>query len=169
MEFSDITRAVGDPSHRAQPSPSDVHPTRLAEPKRALRVGSVQLGLGEKGLARGRVSAGNLEPKESAGGDLLSDLQRIRRRPDPGRVNDHCCHEPAPKSWRTANGSAWTCAGPATAPAKLSLNPISPVANPCCNRNVVSVVIVEAAAADRQLGDNVGNTIADVVVRAWPW
>ena len=53
-------------------------------------------------------------------------------------------------------------------PCKQTPNPISPVANPCCNRNVVGVVTVEAAAADRQLGDNADNAIADVVVTAWP-
>jgi hypothetical protein len=52
MEFSDITRAVGDPGHRPQPSPSDMHPARLAEPERPLRVGSVQAGRGQKGVAR---------------------------------------------------------------------------------------------------------------------
>jgi hypothetical protein len=98
MDFSDITCAVGDPGHRAQPSTSDMHPARLAEPERPLRVGGVQPGLGQKAVARGWVPAGNVEPKESASGDLLSDFQCIRRGPDPGRVNDHCSHgRPAPK------------------------------------------------------------------------
>src|SRR5262249_26945303 len=118
MEFDDIASAVGDPGHRAQSSPSDVHPARLAKPQRPGRVGGVQSGLGEKGV--GRVSAGNVEPKESAGGGLLADFQRIRCGPDPGRVNDHCRHGPASKSWRAANGSEWTWAGPAPAPAKLT-------------------------------------------------
>ena len=98
MEFSDITRAVGDPSHRAQPFPSNMHPARLAESERPLHVGSVQPGPGEKSVAHGRLSVRNVEPKESARGDLLSDFQRIRYGPDPGRVNDHCRHGPAPKS-----------------------------------------------------------------------
>src|SRR5271166_4593060 len=113
MEFDDIARAVGDPGRRAQPSPCNVHSARLAEPERPGRVGGVQSALGEKGAVHGGVSAGNVEPKESSGGDLLSDFQRIRRGPDPGRVNDHCRHGTAPKSWRAANGSAWTCGGPA--------------------------------------------------------
>ena len=97
MEFDDIARAVSDPGRRAQPFHSDLHPARLAEPERPGRVCGFQSGLGEKGVARGRVSAGNVEPKELAGGDLLADFQRIRRGPDPGRVNDHCRHGPAPK------------------------------------------------------------------------
>jgi hypothetical protein len=62
-------------------------------------LGGVQSGLGEKGVARGRVFARNVEPKEPAGGDLLADFQRIRCGPDPGCVHDHCRHGPAPKSY----------------------------------------------------------------------
>ena len=98
MEFDDVASAVGDPSYRAQPSPSDMHPARLAESERPLHVGGIQAGPGEKSVAHGRVSAGNVEPKESAGGDLLADFSRIRRGPDPGRVNDYCRHGPASKS-----------------------------------------------------------------------
>ena len=118
MEFDDIAGAICNPGRRAQPSPSDVHPARLAKPERPARVGGVQSGFGEKGVAPWQISTGNVEPKESAGDDLLADFQRIRREPDPGRVNDHCRHGQAPKSWRAANGSAWTYAGPA--PAKLT-------------------------------------------------
>jgi hypothetical protein len=51
-----------------------MHPARLAESERPLHVGSIQPGPGEKSVAHGRVFAGNVEPKESAGGDLLADF-----------------------------------------------------------------------------------------------
>ena len=74
MKFDDIARTVGNPAHSTQPSPSDVHPARLAEPERPSRVSGVQSGCGEKGVAHGRVFAGNVQPKESAASDLPSDF-----------------------------------------------------------------------------------------------
>ena len=71
MKFDDIAGAVGDPGRRAQSFHSDVHPARLAEPERPGRVGGVQSGLGEKGMARGRVSAGNVEPKDRSAATCL--------------------------------------------------------------------------------------------------
>jgi hypothetical protein len=42
-----------------------------------------QSGRGEKGVVHGRVFAGNVQPKESAGSDPPSDFEGIRRGLDP--------------------------------------------------------------------------------------
>src|SRR3974390_2480329 len=115
MEFDDIAGAVGDPGRRAPPSPSNVHPARLAEPERQ----SASAAFNPASVSKARRVDGSppemSSQKNRPAATCLptSSASAAGRTPDASMII--AVMDRLQNAWRAANGSAWKCAGPAPA------------------------------------------------------